>query len=236
MQAQYRRIAEGHGPLSVWREPEEGRDYVIGGDSAGGGARSDPAVLAVIDAESTDLCAVWRDRVSPIPTGRAAFCLGHMYNTALLGIETHPSPHGLAVIHELQRLQYPRIYMRVQQDVAQKTQSRTLGFANNATTSALMVSRVKEWLGQESGSDEHDVLDENLLRELRGAYWDANGKWKSSTTDDEYDAVAIALMVRDDAWHRQELRRYTPVARTIDELVWKSILAPEAGPSRRHAI
>ena len=95
------------GPVLIYREPEPGKPYVLGGDTAGDG--SDNFTGQVLDNTTGGQVAVLKQPFDEDEYARQMMCLGYFYNTALLGIEANFSTFP---IKECTRLGYPRQYAR----------------------------------------------------------------------------------------------------------------------------
>ena len=165
--SRYKLAPSNRGSLEVWAVPEPGREYVIGSDTAGGGSQGDYSVACVIDAETCDLVAMWRDKVPPIPWGRAASRLAWYFNEAYLAFETGPSSHGLAACHAAIACGYRRIFKRQNVSRADMPTGEQLGWPTNSTTKPLMIARVQEAVDQEL-----KIPSEALLRELLEQHYD----------------------------------------------------------------
>lgn len=75
-------IEEKDGPIKVYKPPQEGRPYVIGGDTAGDG--SDWFVGQVLDNVTGVQAAVLRHEYDEDTYARQMYCLGRWYNNAML--------------------------------------------------------------------------------------------------------------------------------------------------------
>lgn len=103
------------GVVQIYRRPEAGRPYVIGGDTAGEG--SDYFVGQVLDNITGAQAAVLRSNyTNGMDEGLYAhqmYCLGMWFNKALIAVETNFSTHPQ---EELRRLGYPRLWVREKVD------------------------------------------------------------------------------------------------------------------------
>ena len=75
------------GPVLIYRGPEPGKPYVLGGDTAGDG--SDNFTGQVLDNYHGGQVAVLKQPFDEDEYARQMMCLGYFYNTALLGIEAN---------------------------------------------------------------------------------------------------------------------------------------------------
>lgn len=210
-------ILEPHprGVLTIWAHPEPGRDYILASDTAGGGSRSDAAVIVVLDGETGDLVAGWRERCDPHNWGPRCAWLAWYYNEGMLGFETQPSTHGLAAATEARNFGYSRLYYRVQRDTYRKTQTEILGFHNHVHSKGILISEIKKALAAGMG-----VPWRELIAEMRCQYWGENEKMASTRTDDMVDAYGIALVIRQDCYTRQLIRLPERKPMTETERYW----------------
>lgn len=220
------------GGLSIWAHPIPGRQYVLASDTAGGGATGDFAVAIVLDAETCDIVAGWRERADPHVWGPKCARLAWYYNTAMLAFETQPSTHGLTAATEAKNIGYQRNYHRRRRDSIKKTQTDVLGFHTNSESKPLMIDRIKKALEAKLS-----IPWEELLRELKDQAWDDTGKMTSRKHDDMVDAYGIALMVRDDCYFRQLITAEVKVPQTESERYWAredQRVAHQEALARRH--
>lgn len=82
--------------LAIYRVPEQGRDYVIGADSAEGLPNSDDSAAEVLDAETLEQVASFAGKYSPDAHGQLVAHLSRWYNLA--GVMVERNNHGHAVL------------------------------------------------------------------------------------------------------------------------------------------
>lgn len=195
------------GYITVYRPPEDGVPYVIGADTAGEG--SDYFVAQVLDNRSGEQVAVLRrDRIDEDLFARQLYCLGVYYNNALIGAETNFSTYP---VRELERLRYPRQYVRETEDSYTHKPKQAYGFRTDNKTRpaaiAALVAEVRERSGQ---LHDRATLEEMLtfVRNEAGRPEAENG-----AHDDCIMALAIAHYIRP----QQRTERVTPEA---ERVVW----------------
>jgi len=203
------------GGLQIWKDPEENRKYVAASDTAGGLARGDFAVVVVIEGETCEVVARWKERDDPHVWGPKCAWLSWYYNEALLAFETYPSAHGYTACMEAINKGYKKIYKRQRQDTISKQVSEVLGWHTNSTTKPLLIDRIKRAL-----DDNCHIPDEELLYELRDQRWNGKGEMESRGHDDMVIAYGIALAVRDQSWTRGLLRPDPVMPKTESERYW----------------
>lgn len=195
------------GYITVYRSPEDGVPYVIGADTAGEG--SDYFVAQVLDNRSGEQVAVLRrDHIDEDLFARQLYCLGIYYNTALIGVETNFSTYP---VRELERLRYPRQYVRETEDSYTHKPKQAFGFrTDNKTRSAAIAALVAEVRERSGQLHDRATLEEMLtfVRNEAGRPEAENG-----AHDDCIMALAIAHYIRP----QQQTTRETPEA---ERVVW----------------
>ena len=111
------------GEIQIWKEPEEGRPYVLGGDTAGEG--SDWFTAHVIDNVTGEQVAALRRQYSEPEYVRAVFALGRYYNDAMVALETNFSTYP---VMKLAELGYPNQYSREREDTYTRQVKKSYGF------------------------------------------------------------------------------------------------------------
>ncbi|MCU1285010.1 MAG: hypothetical protein JWO13_1360 [Acidobacteriales bacterium] len=84
--------------VTIFVPPREGREYIIGVDSAGGGSDGDYACAQVIDRKSGMQCAELHGHLSPLELARKVAKLAEEYQPALLAVERN-NQGGEVIVH-----------------------------------------------------------------------------------------------------------------------------------------
>ena len=145
------------GCIRIYREPEPGVPYVIGGDTAGEG--SDSFAAQVLDNRTGAQVAMLRGKFDEDVFARQVYCLGMHYNTALIGIETNFSTYP---VMELERLRYPKQYVRESMDDYMHSIKRSYGFRTDSKTRPVILAE----LIRAVRDDITIVNDETTLEEM----------------------------------------------------------------------
>lgn len=217
-------IPTTNGPLFLWQTPQAGEDYVLGVDSSEGIRGGDPAAACVVRMRDAALVAVMVGYISPPEWGRKCSRLAWHYNEAVLAFETFPSAHGLSAARTAVAYGYPRLYQRVTRTQAALDRTELLGWHTDARTKEMMVDRVREAL-----ADKLDLPCLDLLRELRMLRYNEAHRIETpaGSHDDLFVALAIALMVRDEAFARGSVRQVKQAPRSLEEIefaAWEASL------------
>jgi hypothetical protein len=161
-------MQEKNGFIRVYKQPENGVPYVIGADTKGEG--KDFFAATVINNMTGERVATLHMQVSESrPFTYQLYCLGKYYNDALIGVEMN---FNTAPIEELQRLRYPRQYMRVTYDSVNKKEKKKYGWKTDGNTRPLIIDRE---VGMVSEHVElfHDIP---TLREMITFVYDDDGR------------------------------------------------------------
>lgn len=181
------------GNLTMWKGPVGGRKYVMGVDVAGGHAKGDFSVASVLDCRTMEYVARLRGRIPPDMFAEQAFNLGIRYNHALVAIEK--MAHGHTVLRIFLEKDYPNMYYYVDYDEIRKETLNEPGWKTSVRTKPMMINDLT------AAFRSQDLISwsENLLEEASSLVWEGDKKVKTvgGSHDDEWDAVAIALQVRE---------------------------------------
>ena len=192
------------GPLTIFREPEAGRPYVIGGDTSGEG--SDWFVAQVLDNITGEQAAILRHPYDEDTYARQVFCLGKYYNDALLGIEANFSTYP---IKRLEQLGYRNQYVREAEDNFTGAVHQAFGFRTTALTRPVIIAGLVEAMREGIGLVNDRTTLEEMLTFVR------NDKLRPEAEPGAHDDCVMALAI---AWYLRPRQRMT---------------ALPAGPSRR---
>lgn len=112
--------------------------YVIGGDTSGKG--EDYFAALCINNNTKDNAAVihkqlWDDDLF----ADQVYCLGIHYNTALIGIETNFS---VTAMRELEKLKYPRLYIRDRFDTLTNKYTKAIGFETTSKSRPIIIDNL----------------------------------------------------------------------------------------------
>lgn len=206
-------VVEGSCPFPhhkrVYKEfvaPQEGRRYVINGDVAEGlndEGDHDYCTIQVLDMDSWEQVAVYRERVEPVDFAKVCCEIGFRYNTGLLVIERNN--HGHAVLLELiHHTDYPRmkrdvwggIYYHLDYDASRKARTKKPGFPTTVKSKAMALDALQEMILEKSIT----INDKATIEELQAFQKLPGGKFGAMAGyhDDLVMALAIgAYMLKD---------------------------------------
>ena len=165
-------------------------EYCIGGDTAGEG--SDFFTGHVLDARTGHQVAVLRHQFDSDQYAKQMYCLGKYYGTALVGIEANFDSYP---IMELQRLGYPKQYVRETQDTYTGKTEKRFGFKTTSLTRPTIISRLVETVREHSDT----IFDKETLEELLTIVRNEKGRIEAPEGghDDMMMGLAIAHHIRE---------------------------------------
>jgi len=188
------KTGETHGDWTVWKGAVGGRKYIIGADTASGTAK-DFSVAVVLDARTLEYVARIRGKINTDQFGEDLTRLGETYNNALIAVER--ANHGHSVLKVLLEKGYDNLYYHVDYDETTRVNVSDAGWKTTTKTKPLMVN------GMIAAFRSRDLISysENLLMEASSLVWeggvDSRVKTVAGGFDDEFDAMAIAIQVRE---------------------------------------
>lgn len=215
------------GPVLIFREPEEGRPYVIGGDTSGEG--SDWFVAQVLDNVTGEQVAVLRHQYDEDTYAKQVYCLGKHYNDALVGIEANFSSFP---IKRLEQLGYRNQYVREQEDTYTGAVSRSFGFRTTTVTRPVIIGELVE--AMRSGIN--TVNDRTTLEEM--LTFVRSEKLRAEAEPGAHDDCVLALAI---AWHIRHQQRMTVTVKAAEkkarwtEDMWEDYYGADA-ETRRYLI
>jgi hypothetical protein len=174
------------GSLEMYKPPEKGVAYIIGGDTAEGLAHGDAQVLYVINRKTEECDAIYRSQVAPDELATEAYKLGKWYNWALLGIESNKD--GLWVNDALEKLGYINLYYRKVFDDITKKVTRFFGWKTTSATRPFALAALKAVFFRKDRGFPAQILNEMLtfVRNIKG---------KPEAMDKKHDDIVMAAAI-----------------------------------------
>ena len=213
------------GGLAIYEEPRPGAFYVLGVDTSSGIRESikegDSSSACVIEVFSCRQVAEWHGFYDPTRWGMMVARLGWLYNSAWLGIETHPSAHGLTAFNACERYGYANLAMQERQDVITKAWSTRRGWTRTVGSTIVLLNRIRTALHEQCIIRSEGLIDELSAIRLEG------DKIESSEHDDRVIAYGIALEVRDHVLKKGEIKPEAVRAESIEDIYWQRELAED---------
>lgn len=146
------------GEIKIYKKPENGRPYVLGGDTAGEG--SDFFTAHVVDNITGEQVATLKMQCEEIEYVKQVYCLGKYYNIALIGLENN---FGTYPTQKLAELKYPKLYIREKEDTSIDKYEMAYGFKTTSITRPLILAMLQEIVKNEIDKiNDLDTLQEML--------------------------------------------------------------------------
>lgn len=172
------------GCVRIYEEPEKGRPYVIGGDTAGTG--SDWFTGQVLDNITGRQVAVLRHQYDEDQYAKQMYCLGRFYNDALIGIEVNYSTYPVKL---LELMRYPRQYLRQRLDTLSGGYQDALGWETTSRTRPVAIAELVKGFRE----DPELVRDRQTLMEMR--VFQYNADHRPEALPGEHDDLVMALCI-----------------------------------------
>lgn len=182
-------VDDEQGAIKIYAEPVDGVPYVIGGDTAGDG--SDAFVGQVIDNRDGRQVCTLRHTYDEDTYAKQMYCLGIWYNTALIGIEANLSTYP---IRELERLKYPRQYVRETEDNYTHRVKESYGFRTTNQTRPIIIAELIKAVRDDITIVSDKTTLEEMLTFVRNE--DYRPEAEEGAHDDTIMALAIAHHIR----------------------------------------
>lgn len=191
-------IDDKNGPIQIFREPQEGRPYVIGGDTSGDG--SDYYVAQVLDNITGEQVAILRHQYDDDTYAEQVYGLGNYYNTALVGIEANFSTYP---IKKLSELGYHNQFVREAEDSYVGGYRQSFGVKTTAITRPVMIGQLIEVM---RGNGVNLVNDRTTLEEMLTFVRNEQKKLRPEAEPGAHDDCVMALAI---AWYIRDQQRMT---------------------------
>lgn len=182
--------ASNESPLRVWDMPQTGFQYVVGGDVAEGLEYGDYSCAQVVCLQTNAIVAQWHGHIDADLFGEECAKLGWFYNKALVAVEVNN--HGLTTNKALQRMGYPKVYVRRELDgkTTHQVRQSKVGWSTNRASKPLMIDElamaIREGLG---------IPDRGTIGELLTYVRNERGQMGGSPHDDRVIGLAIAVQM-----------------------------------------
>ena len=182
-------VDDPNGAIKIYEEPDAGRPYVIGGDTADEGG--DWFVGQVLDNITGKQVAVLRHQYDEDTYAKQMYCMGKFYNNALEGPEVNYSTYPVKLLH---LMGYNKLYVREVEDDFDGKIKHAFGFRTDRITRPVIISELIRIMRDGL----HLINDEDTLLEM--LTFVRNEKLRpeaeAGAHDDCIMALAIAYYIR----------------------------------------
>ena len=194
------------GFIRIYHRPKDRYPYVIGGDTAGDG--SDSFVGQVLDNTTGEQAATLRHQSDEDLYAKQMYCLGMYYNTALIGIETNWSTYP---VMELERLRYPKQYVRESVDDYTHKVRHAFGFWTSTKTRPIIISELIKAVRDDVSILNDDTTMGEMLTFVRDEHY------KPVAEEGAHDDCVMALAI---AHHIRPQQDYLPESPEPEGVAW----------------
>lgn len=177
-------VDDPDGPVKVYKTPEIGRPYVIGGDTAGDG--SDWFLGQVLDNITGEQVCTLRHQYDEDTYAKQMFCLGLYYNEAMIAPETNFSTYPVKL---LDLMGYQNLYVREVEDDFDGKVKHAFGFRTDRLTRPVIISELIRVMRDKIGT----VNDEETLLEM--LTFVRNDKLRPEAEPGAHDDCVLALAI-----------------------------------------
>ncbi len=179
--------------IAIYEDVLPNVPYVIGGDTAGDGGDAYTASVRRNDT-GAQVATLYMPKLGSdsSPYTDQLYCLGMHYNRALIGIEVN---FNLQPVIELQRLRYPRQYVRQNFDSYKHIVEERYGWKTDGNTRPILYTLYARMIN----SDVEQIVDRQTLIEAGEWEYDDKGRpdHRAGGHDDCLFADMIANKIRD---------------------------------------
>lgn len=183
-------VEDKNGYIKIYQDVDSSHYYVLGGDTAGDG--SDSFTAQVIDNITGEQVCTLKNKFDEDLYARQVYCLGKYYNNALIGVEANYSTYPNK---ELERLKYPKLYVRMREDTYTHKKVHSFGFMTTSVTRQVIISNLIKIVREEG----EKIVDKATLEEMLTFVRNEKGRPEAAVGahDDLVMALAITYHIRD---------------------------------------
>jgi len=183
------------GEVRVWHDPEPGKQYAIGADTAEGRTGGDYAAAEVIEMNSLTQVASIHGTIQPYDFAMLLNAVGRHYNNATLCIEVYPQGHAVQDVL-IRHCLYPNLHRwRGKPDRAKMTPARLFGWETNVWSRPLLIEAGQRAINRGLVT----LYEEGLIDELKHFTKTDDGRYEAEAGhDDRVIALLLALRSREE--------------------------------------
>lgn len=181
-------IEDVNGYLTIYTQPQKNKPYIIGADVAEGLEYGDYDAAHVLDNITLEQAAVFHGHLDVDMFADELNKLGKYYNNALLTPEVNFNP---GIILNLEKMNYPKLYMREQMDNITHQIQKKFGWKTTKINRVAIISNLIELVRDYP----HLINDAKTLEEMLSFVRDEKGRMQAmdNAHDDLVMSLAIAL-------------------------------------------
>jgi phage terminase large subunit len=153
--------------------------------------------------------AVLKQEFDEISYTRQMYCLGMYYNKALIGIESNYTTYP---IQELERLKYPKLYIREKEDTYTGKHNKSYGFKTTQISRPRILGQLQTIFKEEIEL----IVDTDTLKE--GLTFIKNEKGRPEAQVGYHDDLIMALAIAYDIRTQQDMKAKSVQKEKIDNM------------------
>ncbi len=177
------------GYLKVWETPIPGEGYIVGADIAEGLGGGDFTSFHVMRQRNMQIVAHWHGHMDAGLAAEQLEMLGYFYNKAYIVPECNNQ--GLVICIHLQKVNYPRIYMRQTLGRRNEQVREEVGWQTSTATKPVLINH----LANEIRDKTFDLPDEATVAELNKYVRDEKGRFGAQPGSNDDRVISLALCV-----------------------------------------
>lgn len=182
-------VNDPNGYIKLYSKPDTPAvtQYCIGGDTAGSDGGEDFFTGHVLDARTGVQVAHLKHRFDSDKYAKQMYCLGWHFKWAMICIEANFDSFPIL---ELQRLEYPNMYVRMAQDTYTGKMEKRFGFKTTKLTRPTIINRLVEIVRDHCETiNDRETLEE-LLTIVRN---EKNGRIEAPAGGHDDDMMGLAI-------------------------------------------
>jgi len=189
-------VEDKEGPIKIYEKPKRGYPYVLSGDTSGEG--SDYFTGHVLENTTGRQVATLRQEYDEISYTRQMYCLGMYFNKALIGIEANYSTYP---IQELERLKYPKQFIRKKEDKYTNKTEKSYGFKTTSISRPRILAQLQTIFKELIEL----IVDADTLKE--GLTFIKNEKGRPEAQQGYHDDLIMALAIAYEIRSQQSMKK-----------------------------
>jgi phage terminase large subunit len=211
-------VEDVNGAWIIFKHPEPQRYYVFGSDVAEGidgddnQKEGDNSSTQVLDNSTLEQVAVYADHIDPDRYADELYLAGMYFNTALIAVEINMES---GVQRNLERKNYPKLYMREQQDDIIHGVQMKYGWRTTEITRRLIVADTIEYVRDHTELINDPYTIDEMLTFVRNK--SGRPEAQSGKKDDRVMAYGIALQAALSGQQQKHFDIFTPNLKGISE-------------------
>jgi len=191
-------IDDPSGTITIYEDVKRDYHYVAGGDTSGEGRDAFTGTM-LNNITGKRVATLHMQSTNSKPYTHQMYCLGLHFNSALISVEVN---FNSSPIEELERLRYPKQYMRESYDKIAKDIQRKFGFKTDGNSRPIIIDKLVDLL------ENHIELftDIQMLGECLTFVYDKNNR--PDAQPGKHDDLIFSDMIANESRSQQKMSMY----------------------------